>query len=513
MSFNDEGKHSFHVGPPEDDATPSSRGSKKWIGAAAAVVLVVALSVGGVAIAKVMGGGGAQPEDVLPNSAIAFAKLDLNPSAGQKLAAFRLVSRFPTVKDNVTSQDTSIKESIFGSIFTGNASWGLDYKKDVEPWLGDRIGVGVFPAMGGDKKPEMALAIAFTDRSAAQTALDKAIANAGNKVETVGYAFADGYVIVSDTAAHATALVEAGKVSQLALPAWSTYGDDVRSLGSDQIGVAWVDVAASYKLLPKDQLMNSPLGQLKGTRDPKNATGRLVMGLHADPSYLEVTGKGIDLKGASSLTGAGAANQAGLLATFPSDVFGAATATGLGKVAGGLYTGLVGGSDAMGVKSMLSAMGVDSAKQVETLLGSETGVAVGGTIDQPECAVRTRSDDPDTAYGLVRKVLDTAKNDIQGITVHKVAGPDGIVVGKGSGLIAAITSASGSNLGSSDSFRQVVPDLGRANFAAYVNLAELMPLLTKDNPKDAASLKPLNAVGLTAFGGAEPTVRLRLSFT
>jgi Protein of unknown function (DUF3352) len=512
MTFNEQGEHSFHVGPPEDDATPPSRGSMKWIGAAAAVVLVVALSVGGVAIAKVMGGGGAQPEDVLPNSAIAFAKLDLNPSAGQKLAAFRLASRFPTVKGNVTSQDTSIKESLFGSIFTGNASWGLDYKKDVEPWLGDRIGVGVFPDMGGDKKPEVALAIAFTDRSAAQAALDKAIAHGGNKVETVGYAFADGYVIVSDTAAHATALVSAGKVSPLALPAWSTYGDDVRSLGSDQIGVAWVDVAASYKLLPQDQLLNSPLGQLKGTRDPKNASGRLVIGLHADPSYLELTGKAIDLKGAGSLTRDGVVNQAGLMATFPSDVFGAATATGLGKAAGGLYTGLVSGSDAMGVKPMLSAMGIDSAKEVETLLGRETGVAVGGTIDQPEYAVRTRSDDPDTAYGLARKVLDTAKNDIKGITVTKVTGPDGIVVGKGSGLIAAITSASGSKLGSSDSFRQVVPDLDKANFAAYVNLAELMPLLAKDNPKDAASLKPLNALGLTAVGGVEPTVRLRLSF-
>lgn len=512
MTFNDQGEHSYHAGFPQDDAPPSPRGSKKWIGAAAAVVLVVALSVGGVAIAKVMGGGGAQPEDVLPNSAIAFAKLDLNPSAGQKLAAFRLASRFPTVRGNVTSQDTSIKESLFGSIFTGNASWGLDYKRDVQPWLGDRIGVGVFPGMGGDKKPEMALAIAFTDRSAAQTALDKAIAHAGNKVETVGYSFADEYVIVSDTAAHATALVAAGRVSPLALPAWSTYGDDVRSLGSDQIGVAWVDVAASYKLLPQDQLTNSPLGQLKGKDDPKNASGRLVIGLHADPSYLELTGKAIDLKGAASLTSGGVVNQAGLMATFPSDVFGAATATGVGKAAGDLYTGLVSGSDSMGVRSMLSAIGINSAKEVETLLGSETGVAVGGTIDQPEYAVRTRSDDPDTAYGLARKVLDTAKSDIQGITLTKVTGPDGIVVGKGSGLIAAITSGSGSKLGSSDSFRQVVPDRGRASFAAYVNLAELMPLLARDNPKDAASLKPLNAVGLTATAGVEPTVRLRLSF-
>ena len=173
----------------------------------------------------------------------------------------------------------------------------------------------------------------------------------------MGYAFADGYVIVSDSSAHATALVEAGKVSPLALPAWSTYGDDVKSLGSDQIGVAWVDLAASYKLLPKDQLLNSPLGQLKGTRDPMIATGRFVMGLQADPSYLEATGKAIDLKGASSLTDAGVVKQAGLMASFPSDGFGTASATALGKVGGALYSGLIGGGDPVGARSMLEPAG------------------------------------------------------------------------------------------------------------------------------------------------------------
>lgn len=308
--------------------------------------VVVALTVGGVAFVNAIGGGGAQPEDVLPANAIAFAKLDLNPSAGQKLAAYRLVSKFPKGKDKVTSQDTSIKESIFGSIFTGPAGrdgFGLDFKKDVEPWLGDRIGVGVFPDIDGDKEPEVEVAIAYTDRTAAKAALDRAIVNAAkhqdalseldapvepNEPNKTGYAFADGYVIVSNTTANATALVQAGKVNTLAK---SEYAEDAKSLGSDQIGVAWADIAAVYKAIPQDQ-MADPFGlllqgSLKVPDDAKNASGRFVMGLHADPSFLEVTGKGLDIKGADSLVKADAGTGAGMIASFPADVFGAATIT------------------------------------------------------------------------------------------------------------------------------------------------------------------------------------------
>jgi hypothetical protein len=304
-------------------------------------------------------------------------------------------------------------------------------------------------------------------------------------------------------------LVTEGKVSPLALPAWSTYGDDVRSLGSDQVGVVWVDVAASYKAILQGQLMNGPLGQLKGTSDPKNATGRFVMGLHVDPSYLELTGKGIDLRGASALTTAGAANQAGLMASFPSDVFGAASATVLGHAGDRLFAGLIANGDPIGVKPMLSRLGIDSAEQVETLFGTETGVVVGGTIDHPEYAVRTRGSDPDAALAVARKALTAGQ--IPGLTVQKITDPDGILAGVGSGLTAAIVNGSGSKLGDNEAFRQVVPDLGTANFAAYVNLAKLVPLLAKDSPKDAESLKPFSALGLTAAGGAEPSFRLRLS--
>ena len=516
MSTNDEGELSV----PNNEGEPSvpdqmreeqplaPRGSRTWIGAAAAVAVIAALAVGGSALVNVLGGGGAQPEDVFPANAIVFAKLDLDPSAGQKLAVFQLARKFPTSRDKVTSEESSIKESTFGSIFTGDSGWGLDYKRDVEPWLGDRVGVGVFPDMDADKKPEVGLAIAVTDQDAAKVALDKAIANAAKNQDKVGYAFADDYVIVSDTTAHAASLVRVGKVTPLT---GSAYASDVQKLGEDQIGVAWADVAASYKAVVQDQANEDTLGLLKGATDPKKVSGRVVVGLHADPSFIELTGKGIDIKGVDALAKADAATEAGMIASFPADVFGAVTSTGLGKAVGALYTSLTASGDSMEIKPMLGALGIDSAAQIETLLGDETGVVVGGTLDQPEYAVRTATGDADAAYELARRILGVAQFDTGGASVHRVHGPEGIVVGFGSGLTGAITSQSGSTLGSTAAFTQVMPGVGQADFAAYVNLAKLMPRLTGDNPSDAASLKPLNALGLTATRGAEPMFRLRLS--
>ena len=518
MSINNEGELSV----PNNEGEPSvpdqmgaehalaPRDSRTWIGAAAAVAVIAAVAVGGVTLVNVLGGGGAQPEDVFPANAIVFAKVDLNPSAGQKLAVYQLARKFPTSRDKVTSEESSIKESTFGSSFTGDSGWGLDYKKDVEPWLGDRVGVGVFPDMDSDKQPEVGFAIAVTDQDAAKIALDKAVANAAKGNEKVGYAFADGFVIVSDTTAHAASLVRVGKVTPLT---GSAYVADVQKLGSEQIGVVWVDVAASYKAVAQGPMYQDTLGLLEGAADPKNMSGRLVVGLHADPSFIEMSGKAIDLKGVDALTKGDSATGPGLIASFPADVLGAVSSTGLGKAVGALYPSLTASNDSMQIKPMLDALGIDSATQIETLLGDATGVVVGGTLDQPVFAVRTATGSVAAAYALAGRILSLTGSDTAGASVHKVQGPDGILVGTGSGLIGAITSQSGSKLGSTATFTQVMQGVGQADFAVYLNLAKLMPRLTSGNSGDAASLEPLKALGLTATRGAEPAFRLRLSVT
>jgi len=502
----------------------------KWVVAVTGVAVVVALTAAGMAVAGSMGGGGSQPEDVLPANAMAFVKLDLNPAAGQKLAVYRLAPKFPKVKGKVTSEETSIKESGFGSVFTGNGKddvTGLDYKKDVEPWLGDRIGVGVFPALPGSKDPQVGLAIAFTDHDKAKAALDKAAALSAKDASTPslkGYAFTeDGYVIVSDTTAHAAAIVAAGKAKPLAK---SAYARDVETLGGDQIGVAWADIAAVYKAVPKDKTpaaLNGLLqGPLKGVGDPTNISGRIVIGLHADPAFLEVTAKAISLKGANtkgiSSPVKDPATGAAMIGSFPSEVSAAVTLTGLSQAVGALYTTFTRDGDPFQVKATLAQMGISSAKEIETLLGSETGVMVAGTLpDSPEFAVRTRGTDPDGALTIARRLL--ASSGATGVTAGKITGPDGIVVTMGTSpavpggaadLSVSLLNKTGSTLGDTPAFKQVLPDSGNASFAAFVNLPKVVPSAT-DNPAATASLKPFNALGVSVSGGTEPTVRIRVS--
>jgi hypothetical protein len=534
-------------GPDDDWAgqirrAKSEKRSKTWIAAAAASAVVLVLTVGGVTLVNVLGGGGPQPEDVLPANAVVFVKLDLDPSAGQKLAAYQLSAKFPDIKSKVSSEDTSIKESIFGSLFTGDtkvggSSMGLKYKTDVAPWLGDRVGVGVFPDIDADKKPEFAVAIAFTDQAAAKAALDKAIANQPKTKQQMGYAFADAFVVVSDTTAHAAALVRAGKTAPLAT---STYAEDVQKLGQDQVAVAWVSAAGAYKAMkssfPKSVTKNV-------TVDESKLAGRVVEGLHVDASYLELTALGIDVKGAKAVVDADAGADAGLIQSFPSGVLGAFTANGLGKSAGSFYTSLIkaeakggkkasksGLSDSLGtngltrqcactVRSVLGSLGLDSAQKIESLLGSETGVMVGGdNLDKPQVAIRTRGSNPDAAVALARKAL--ARVPVPGgLQIRKIAGPPGIFVGnqttgRGFDLVKETFSTSGTKLGADEAFRQVIPPDQKASFAAYVNLSKVLPLLASQ-PKsgmDMEALKPFKALGLTAVGGSDPTVRLRVSF-
>src|SRR5699024_9074649 len=78
--------------PPPPGPTahqPASAGRPRWnpkriliIGLAAVFVIVLA----GAGLAwKILGGGGPQPQDVMPASVTAFARVDADPSASQKI--------------------------------------------------------------------------------------------------------------------------------------------------------------------------------------------------------------------------------------------------------------------------------------------------------------------------------------------------------------------------------------------------------------------------------------------
>ena len=120
---------------------PPRPGRGRTVALVGGILAIVAVGAGGAFAFQQVSGGGAQPESVLPANTLAFAKVDLDPSAGQKLDAIRFIRKFPDAKGEV-KEDSDLREVVFKSLQDDGQLKGVDYAKDIEPWLGQRIGFG-----------------------------------------------------------------------------------------------------------------------------------------------------------------------------------------------------------------------------------------------------------------------------------------------------------------------------------------------------------------------------------
>ena len=91
---------------------------------------------------------GAQPDEALPSTTLGYVSIDLDPSGAQKIEALKTLNKFPAFKDELgLDTDDDIRQRLFEE-FEKSAGCGLDYAKDVEPWLGDRMAVAAVDTGG-----------------------------------------------------------------------------------------------------------------------------------------------------------------------------------------------------------------------------------------------------------------------------------------------------------------------------------------------------------------------------
>ena len=124
--------------PAVSEPTKGSGKRLLIIGAAAGLVIGL-VGVGAFAWQK-LSGGGTQPHDVLPSTVVAYARIDADPSASQKIAILRLIRKFPELAKElgIKDVDQDIRKPLLEDLV---GECDLDYDKDVEPWIGNRIGV------------------------------------------------------------------------------------------------------------------------------------------------------------------------------------------------------------------------------------------------------------------------------------------------------------------------------------------------------------------------------------
>jgi hypothetical protein len=488
------------------------------------VVALVAALIGGITYgAASLSGGGAQPEDALPAGAIAFAKVDLDPAAGQKVDAIRFLRKFPSLRGRL-AEDADLRKVLFDAV-ADDAGWTkVDFAEDVEPWLGQRVAVAAYSpkdfAPGkradGSQSPTVVVALQVGDEGKARDGLDRLIASSTGSSKP-GYVVQNGYALLAESKSLATSAADA--VAKGTLADSSTFAKDVKGF-DDGIATFWVDGEAASSLSSVANLYGIGLPGATGGKDTPVSRTRMVFSLRFDgPDVLEVAGR---VKGSPEIAGPNVAVTG--FADLPA---GTVAALGLGGgegVVDSAWTALrkqvdstKGAGDSLdgAVRDAESQYGIKLPDDLKLLLGSNLLLALDGSgLDDMTFNVgaRVTTKDPKRADTLIGRLLGDSAGRLPSVhLVHRTTG-DGYVVASSAAQADRLTAAPGAKtLGDLEAFRRALPDVDGARFALWADPQSLLSGL-RGSGADLADLKPIAGVGLTATsdGSGNGSFRARL---
>ncbi|MGZ4567464.1 MAG: DUF3352 domain-containing protein [Blastococcus sp.] len=460
------------------------------------VVVVAALLVGGVgyAVTSYLSGGGTQPEQVLPGNAIAFAKVDLDPAAGQKIAFYNLLKQFP----DLTGKSGNIKDDVAGSLLGGSNS-GYTYNRDIAPWIGDRMAIAAISTPGKDATtgirvaPLLALQIGDKDK------MNTTLAAARRRTHDFGYAVRDDYVLIADTQQTA----DQAAAAKDTLASSGAYASDLAALHGDQVAVGWADLTAVKNTLAAIPSISQNLPT--GPTGLAGLTGRVILGIHAENHALEATG----LTRGMPTTTTTSTPPTRLIGHLPAGTTAALAVSGLGKTLTNVYTGAGNTGPLAGISSQADAVGLTLPADLNTIFGTDFVIgALDHVTSNPQIGLRVTSPDGTRALSLLNRLI----GDQGGLPVAFAPAPGGYT-----GALNARTGPDAfvsGHLGDTPAFRAAVPDPDTAQAVGYVNLAALITELgTKGGATatEAHKFTGLDALGFTVTitpDGARLTLRI-----
>jgi len=477
---------------PTSSAGAGSRRPRR-AGLVVAAVLAVGLVGGAVAYGVAqLSGGGAQPDAMVPSSALAIVSVDLDPSAGQKIDALRFARAFPELKARVGGDD--LRKVVFDAV-SGPAGFAGAWD-DVEPWLGERAAVAVLPAADPLDDPVPIVVLAVTDEDKARAGLPEAVPSASCQVVR---SFA---VCGNDRATVSRAVADAGTRS---LAQDRTYTGDLAALGDQGIVAAWASLdrlsAAAPDLLSG---LRGVGGSLAGAGE--QLKGRYVATVRFDGPHLEVAGRAVG-------TGATPTEGTTDVGTLPQDTL---VALGIGDadtLVGSAWQRVRAAASGMGgqkafddqVSQLSATMGLTLPDDVTAAVGDRLSVAV-GTGGTPRVALRvTGSSD---SVERLRAAVERAS----GSTLATARSGEATVIATDQAYATAV--AQGSGLAGTERFDDAVPDADRAQAVLYLDVEGLVAGYGPQLGVDAGTLqrlRPVSALGVTVRpDGDALDVRLRV---
>lgn len=506
---------------PPPGPTPAPRrprsGTLLLVGA---VVLVLVIGAGAFAAWRLLSSHGPRPEEVLPASTMAVVSLDLDPSAGQKVEAFRTLRKFPAWKDNVgaDSDDDLLRKAVDRAHRAGSCK-SLSFDQDLQPWLGRRAAMGAVPLSGDKVVP--ALAVQITDKDKARTGVQRLLRCTGASSDS-GYAVGDDYVLVSDTDSHARTVLAMGEKKSLADDAdYQRWTDAAGGHGVVDVYVAKAAAPRLRRLLPGGlgSLPSAPRLAAHTTTEP--ATLRAGAGEDVLKSFQGAAGTvqfkdgniELDLAAGSTALTADTNRVGDQVTRLPGD-----TALALGySVSPGTARAL---SDAL--TSRLGEMlgdvqeqtGLSLPADLETLLGKAITLSVGGTPPSDLTSISSPEDvaagvlidgDPGKIKDVIGRVEERSGHRLSEAGVQTRDQGDKIALATSRGYADDLLKSG--SLGDQKRFRDAVPDADKAAAVGYADLdgpwatSVLKTLQGQGRAADEArrNLEPLRAVGMRSW--------------
>jgi len=481
---------------------------KGWLLAIVAAVIVALLGGGGYVAVNALSGGGAQPQDVLPGNALAYVRLDLDPAANQKIALFTIARKFTVTKDAFSGEDP--RQAIV-ELLKQDDDIKVDFAKDVEPWLGHRIGIALLPPEKAGNDPEVVLAVQVTDEDAAREGITKLAK------KDVAIGFREDYALIAED----QKLLDQAVNASATLAQNGDFTDDMSTLGEPGVLSFWADLAEIIKAAG-DQVTAEQREQLK---DLENA--RFVGALRFDSAYAELAGM---VRGAKNVPEGGTAGAQ--VTTLPATTAGALSISGLGEMLNQRWSDLLrsapAGANGMSFEQQLEqlqqATGLRLPQDLVTLLGTNVTVAVderGLAQQNPSIGVRFATDvaAAEQVFAKIERLVNQSAGAGMGTTTTTAtpqvfkASKEGTFVVAGSQEYADELAKDGA-LGQNETFTTAVPDAEKATFALYVDLDKIEPLYLQNlQGDDRANAQVLRAVGLSGnTDGDQVNVSLRVLF-
>jgi len=503
---------------------PPSGSSKRRRGlVAGGVIGLAALVGGGVWAATSFFGQGAQPAEALPANTIGYASLDLDPSGGQKIEAFKMLRRFPAFRDQVgLNADDDLKKKAFESMHSDGFCPDLSYS-DVDSWLGDRFAMAAVDL--GEEYPTPVGVIQVTDDAKAEAGLKKIQSCAGGE-SSGGFVVEGDWAVVAETESIAQKVVDktgegtladdsdyqkwtgevgdAGVVNMYAAPAAGQY----LARMADQFS----GMASEFGYMSGDDSMDG-MGDMGSSSMPQEMTDQLkdfpglALTVRFNDGALEVAAAGGTNDQTTAMLGDGGLSSMTDLPDNTAAAVGFSLGDGWVQKMLDQFSSMSGMSSDEMANEIEQETGLTLPDDLQTLLGDSATLALSSDFS-PEDFVNS-ADGSDVPVGMrvhgdaeaIGSVLDkiAAKDPSAGSALGHDASGDDVAIGPNPDYRAELLKDG--SLGDTEAFQDLIPEAEKSSVAFFVNFdaGDWLTNLAQDDAEAQANLQPLKGLGMSSW--------------